>query len=196
MATSEVSICNLALQKNGSGRIVSLTEDSPQARECNACYEAMRDLELRKHRWAFAIKRAALAADATAPAFGPVNYFTLPSDFLRLLEPDEATNFNTLDWRIESNAVGAKAIATNDSAPLEIRYVWRVVDPTVFDAAFVEALACRIASQTCEKLTQSNAKKAGVQEEYKDAIREARRTNAIEGVSAESPIDTWITARL
>jgi len=196
MATSEVSICNLALQKNGSGRIVSLTEDSPQARECNACYEAMRDLELRKHRWSFAIKRVSLPEDVTAPEFGPARYFTLPSDFLRLIEPDEATNYNTLDWRIESNAAGAKAIATNDAAPLEIRYVWRAIDPTVFDAAFVEALACRIALQTCEKLTQSNAKKADIREEYKDAIREARRTNAIEGVSAESPVDTWITARL
>lgn len=196
MATSDVSISNLALQKLGAARIVSLTEDSPNARECNACFEAMRDLELRKHRWGFAIKRAQLAADSTEPDFGPANYFTLPSDFLRLLEQDDDRNSHLLDWRIESNSSGAKAIVTDDDAPLEIRYIYRVTDPTVFDACFVEALACRIAIQMCEKITQSQSKKEDVQMQYRDAIREARRTNAIEGVSANPPADTWDTARL
>lgn len=194
MATSDVSISNLALQKLGAARIVSLAEDSPQARECNACYEAMRDLELRKHRWSFAITRVALAADVTAPAFGPAKYFTLPADFLRLLEPDSSENYNTLDWRIETNS-GSKKIATDSSSPLNIRYVARIEDPAQFDAAFVEALACRMAIQMCEKLTQSNTKMQAVAEQYKDAIREARRVNAIEVVSAEPPTDTWDTAR-
>lgn len=195
MATSDVSISNLALQKLGAARVVSLTEDSPQARECNACYEAMRDLELRKHRWSFAIVRVALAADATAPDFGPARYFSLPADFLRLLEPDDNENYNTLDWRIETKDNGKK-IATDSASPLNIRYISRIEDPTLFDAAFVETLACRMAIQMCEKLTQSNTKAAAVAEQYKDALREARRANAIEVVSAESPVDTWVTARL
>lgn len=196
MATSDVSICNLALQKLGAARITSLTEDSPQARACNACYEAMRDLELRKHRWAFAIRREALAADTTAPAFGPANYFTLPSDFLRLIEPDESENYNTLDWRIESTSDSSKKIATDAAAPLNIRYIARITDPTLFDSAFDETLACRVAVQICEQVTQSNAKMESVMAQYKDAVREARRANAIEGIPAEPPTDTWITARL
>lgn len=195
MATSDVSIVNLALQKLGAARITALTEDSPNARAANACYEAMRDLELRKHRWSFAIKRTQIAADATEPDFGPANYFTLPADFIRLLEPDTSENYNTLDWRIESNGTNRK-IATDDAAPLNVRYIARIEDPTLFDAAFVEVLACRIAIQVCEQITQSNTKAEIVAAHYKDAVREARRANAIETVSAEPPTDTWDTARL
>jgi len=196
MATSDVSICNLALQKLGASRIVSLTEDSPNARACNACYEAMRDLELRKHRWSFAITRVALAADATAPVFGPAYQYTLPAGFLRLLEPDPEANYNTLDWTIESGSNGSRKLLTNFTAPVQIRYIRRVTDPTEFDSAFVEVLACRIAIQTCEAITQSNSKKEDVKEQYRDAAREARRANAIEAVSGELPVDTWDSARL
>lgn len=191
MATSDVAICNMALQKLGAARITSLSEDSPNARECNACYAAMRDLELRKHRWSFATRREALAADASAPAFGPAYSYTLPSDFLRLLEPDPAENYNTLDWRIEG-----RKIVTDAAAPLNVRLIYRVEDPNEFDAAFAEALACRIALQTCEKITQSNTKMEAIRMQYKDAITEARRANAIETISAEPPVDTWDSARL
>lgn len=191
MATSEVSICNLALQKLGAARITSLTEDSPNARAMNACYEAMRDRELRAHRWAFAITRVQLAADSTSPDFGAEYSYTLPSDFLRLLEPDDAANYNTLDWRIEG-----RKILTDFTAPLEVRYVKKMVDPTFFDALFVDVLACRLAIQTCEAITQSNSKKADIKVEYRDTVSEARRANAIEAVSAEPPVDTWDTARL
>ena len=191
MAASETSICNLALQKLGAGRITDISEDSPNARTCSDCYEAMRDRELRAHRWSFAITRESLAADATDPSFGPAKQYTLPAGFLRLIEPDDSANYNTLDWRIE----GGK-IVTDFTAPLEIRYIARVEDPTQFDALFVDALACRMALQMCEKITQSVSKKADVRSEYKDTIAEARRTNAIEGVSSESPTDTWDTARL
>ena len=61
---SEVDIANRALQKLGAESIVSLTQDSENARACNLCYEPIRDAELRAHPWNFAIKRASLAADS------------------------------------------------------------------------------------------------------------------------------------
>ncbi len=191
MATSDVAICNIALQKLGAARITSLAEDSVEARECNACYEQQRDAELRKHPWNFAIARVSLPADATAPAFGPANSFTLPSDFLRLLPVDPEEVINDEDWRIEG-----KKILTNDSAPLQVRYIYRVTDPNEFDSLFVEALASKIAFQICEKITQSNQKKAAAAEDYKMAIAAARRINAFENVAQEPPPDPWDTARL
>lgn len=191
MATSDVSICNLALQKLGAKRITSLTEDSPNARTLNACYEAIRDAELRKHRWNFAIGRVSLAADSPAPSQGQfADSFSLPADFIRLLEPDPEENYNTLDWTIEG-----RSILTNFGAPLEIRYIQRVTDPTQFDALFVIALACAIAMHACEDVTQSTTKYEKVASEYTAAIRDAKRVNAIEQVSAEPPTDSWITAR-
>lgn len=192
MATSDASICNLALQKLGAKRITSLSDDSPNARTMNACYEAIRDAELRKHRWNFAITRVSLAADSPAPTQGQfANSFTLPAGFIRLLEPDPEENYNTHDWTIEG-----RAILTNYDAPLEIRYVQQVTDPTQFDALFVVAFAGALAMHVCEDITQSTTKFDKVASEYKEAIRDAKRVNAIEQVSGEPPTDTWDTARL
>lgn len=188
---SEVDIANRALQKLGAERIVSLTQDSENARACNLAYSTVRDAELRSHPWNFAVKRAQLAADASAPLFGYQNAFTLPSDCLRLLPPDVWANYNTHDWQIEG-----RKILTNDSAPLEIRYIYRVTDTTQYDSLFVESLACAMAQELCEQLTQSNSKAQIIRSDYMAAIRQARKQNAFENISAETTTDSWITCRL
>lgn len=188
---SEVGIANRALQKLGATRITSLSDASTSARACNACYETLRDAALRRHPWNFAVARAELAADATAPTWGRANAFQLPSDFLRLLPPYPEDNVNTLDWQIEG-----RKIYTDDSAPLYVRYIAQVTDPNTMDILFRELLASTMAVEMCEELTQSNTKKAALRDEIKEIIAEAKRTNAIENVSAATPEDTWLTARL
>lgn len=187
---SNVEIANRALQKLGAKRIVSLTEDSRNGRAVNAAFEVLKQAELRKHPWNFAIKRASIAASATSPLFTKSNSFPLPSDFLRLLAPDEEDNFNYRDWQIEGGG-----IVTDDDAPLEIRYIYNVTDPNEMDVLFREALAMKIAQELAEEITQSNQKKAEAQQAYKEAIAEARRVNAFERVSQSEPQDEWITVR-
>ena len=186
--SSVVDICNRALQKLGADRITSLTENSVNARECNAAYEILRDAELRAHPWNFAVKRASLAADPTTPDVYSYQY-QLPSDFLRLLSHEEQTN--STDYKIEG-----RYILTNEGAPYKIRYIGIVTDPNQFDALFSEALSARIAAELCEKITQSNTKIQQAKIDYRDALREARKINAFEQVSQEPPEDTWISARL
>jgi len=190
MAASEVSICNLALQKLGAARIVSLSENSRNAKSVNACYEPQRDTELRKYLWNFARKRTSLAAHSTAPAFMYEAAYPLPSDYLRLIKPARLG----LDWHVEQHE-GALAILSNDGAPLDVRYIARVTNPALFDPSFIEMLACKIAWHTCEDLTQSNTKKAALMEEYRMARAEARQTNAFEVPKNPEPIDEWLVAR-
>lgn len=188
---SKVEIANRALQLLGAKRIASFGEDSRNARAVNAAYESIKLSELRKHPWNFAIKRASLAANSTAPAFTKTNAFPLPADFVRLLAQDPEDNLNDLDWQIEG-----RQIITNDSAPLEIRYIYDVTDPNEMDALFREALSAKIAEALCEEITQSNSKIANAQLVYKDVIAEAKRGNAIERVSQKPPEDEWVTKRL
>jgi len=190
MAVSNVSICNLALQKIGQARITALDEDNSNARHCNVCFETLRDKELRAAMWNFALKRATLAASATAPDFKYSYAFPLPSDALRVIFPPRLG----LDWKIESHE-GSPAILTNDGSSLEIRYVARVTDPTKFDMSFVEMLACKIAWHLCEVITQSNTKKQALSDEYTDLKKEAKRLNAFERIPEEQPLDSWIAAR-
>ncbi len=187
---SKVEIANRALQLIGAKRIVSLTEDSRNARAANAAYEPVKRAELRKHPWCFATKRKQLPASATEPIFTRANSFPLPSDFIRLLPPDPETNFNDMDWIIEG-----RNIITNDGAPLDVRYIYDVTDPNEMDVLFREALAAKLAEQLCEEITQSNAKLAAANAAYKDVIAEAKRSNAIEKVAEKPPEDEWVTCR-
>lgn len=187
---SEVDICNRALQKLGAKRITSLSDDSTNARACNASYEIVRDAELRSHPWTFATARASLAADSTEPDWGRENSFTLPSDYINILPPYPEDNMESLDWEVE----GGK-IYTDDSAPLYIRYTSRVSDTSLFDSLFIEALAASLAFEMCEELTQSNSKKESLRSDYDRIIGRAKKRNAMEKVSATPPLDSWITVR-
>ena len=82
---SVVQICNGALNQLGASTILTLTEDSKNARLCNARFENVRDAVFRHHPWNCLQKRLALPADTETPAWGFTKQFTLPADCLRLL---------------------------------------------------------------------------------------------------------------
>ncbi len=209
--TTQTSIANRALQILGYQQISSLSENSRGAKAMIRAYDPVRLSELRKNYWNFAIKRASLPADAVGPVFGKTNYFTLPPDFLCLAPPDEVfgisgggmvagnqvmsgspiiTGAPRVDWMIE----GFK-IATNQVAPLNLRYVSSDVPESLYDPCFAEALSAALAVETCEELTQSNTKLQNISNMYDQAIEMGKKRNAFEGRPVQPPTDTWIIAR-
>ena len=190
MATSNVQIANLALQKLGQSRkLESLTQDHPNARTLNLAFEPVRDALLRKYAWSFAIKRESVAEDATDVSYvSDWNRYSLPNDFLRLLREDE-TGVET-DWKIEGLYV-----LSRDSSPIEFRYVAKIDDPTYYDSCFVEAFACELALQCCEEITQSTSKYDRIEAARDNAVAEAKNIGAIEKPSEDQPEDDWIAAR-
>lgn len=186
MAQSLVDLCNKSLQRVGAASIMSFTDNSREARACAKAYDICRRDELRKHVWNFAISRAALAADTAAPPFDKAYGYALPADCLRVLLPGGMP----VDWQLEG-----RAILSNSAGPLRLRYVADVTDCTLFDASFYTGLALSIAIDICEPLTQSNGKKQDLMAEYKDAISDARRTDAFESLPAEAVVDAWWIAR-
>lgn len=196
---SATDIANRALQKLGAARIMALTDPGKNATECALAYATLRPETLRRHPWSFAMGRAQLAADDTAPAWGYDNSFTLPSDCLRLVEIDGLDEADMSDYRGQSNPrfrIEGDRILTDEGGPLNIRYVKDVTDTGAFDPMFVEVLACRLAAELAEPLTQSLPKKQMAMAELRDALREARRVNAIEGPPGYVPDDSWIMGRL
>lgn len=187
---SNVEIANRALQILGQDRISALTDNTENARRVNAIFEEMRDMELMAHPWVFAVERVALAADAVEPEWGRANSFTLPADFLMLYPSYPEDNDPTLDWEIEGNK-----ILTDDDAPLYLRYIKRVEDPTYFGPLFREALACRLALALCEQVTASGTMKESVRGDYEQAIRSARLRNAIARRPVDAAEDSWIYER-
>lgn len=200
MADSNVAIANLALTKLGDLRITDLDEDTKPAREVKAVFTMLRDKLLRRYTWRFSVKRAQLAASATAPEFGYEYQYPLPTDCLRVIQvgefypPPNLADLNTgndAEWQIEG-----RSILHHQSGPLKIRYVRRVTDPVQFDACFDEAFACLIAHNTAEALTQSNSKKEAARQDFNQAIRDANFANAIENPPVSLADNAWLAARL
>lgn len=187
---STTDIANRALQKLGAKRITSLSEDSKNGRAMNVAFEPCKLRLLREHVWKFSISRAELAADATEPDWGRANSFTLPVDFVRMADDYPEDNTAALDYEIE----GRKILSDFD-APLYIRYCKDVTDPNEMDSIFRELLATDLALETCEEITQSNTKKDGLMKDREMVLRQARRAQAIESISAEPPEDSFITCR-
>lgn len=191
---SAVSICNNALVKVGATRIIALSDDTKQARTLAAIFDVKRDAELAANPWTFAIKRALLPASSTPPAFGWSFAYPLPADYLALVEVGQDWAFyggDTDMFAIETDANGSLAILTDQAAPLQVRYISRVTNAGLFPPLFVEAFACRLAAEICEDLTQSTSKREAAWAERKQALREARRVNAIEQPPRANPPNSW-----
>jgi hypothetical protein len=133
-----------------------------------------------------------VATTYRSPVHGRFYAYVKPRDFLRVAPIDPKVSLATLDHLVEGDT-----IITDDPGPLDLRYVKNVADVTKFDTLFDDALACKIAVETCDEITQSNTKKVALDAEYDEAILDARVINAIEGYGAvEADEDELITCRL
>lgn len=196
--SSDVEIVNLALTKLGASRIMALTDENDSARAANAIYAQVRDAELMAHPWNFAIRRASLAASATAPAFEYDKQFPVPSDFLRLYEIfDYPVQFPTEDpyFAIESHSDDGLVILTNEASPLKIRYVAKITDEAKYDPLFVQAFACSLALTLCDRKTEHQGKKQMIGQEYDMWLKKAIRTDAIQNPPIPYPESSWINSR-
>lgn len=197
---SEVDICNAALAKLGAESILTRNDNNNRARVVNGRYDSVRDAELRRHRWRFAIKRVSLPALAVAPDSDYARQFQLPNDFLRLIEGGDIKSAADLgDFRSTDSSlysVEGRTLLTSLPAPLSIRYIAQIVDDGIFDAAFREALASRLAYECCKKITGNENEKAGCMDDYRNSIREAIRANALEVAPEQPADDSWVMARM
>jgi len=189
---SNVEIANRALGELGGNKITDLEEDSPEARKINRVFVQVRDELLRRHRWNFAITRVALPAEVAVPVWGFTKAYPIPTDCLRLIEVNGSP-----DFRLErSPSGGGRAIVTDAAAPIQIRYVMRITDPNEFDVCFAALFAARLAQETAEDITGSNAKSDRLERWAKLALSEAKRLDAIEEPPEELPDEgNWLASR-
>lgn len=203
---SKTEIANRALVKLGEARIINIDDNNKPARTLASMWDRVRDAELRKRRWSFSIARTQLAADVATPAFGYGAQYQMPTDCLRVLA------ISTFDFGPDLSdyrggtgkpyVIEGRKILTGSpgaSAPagaLPLRYIKAVEDTTLWDACFIEAFACKLAVEACETLAQSSDKRRLAWQEYKEAIADAVRANAVELPSEAIADDTWVMARV
>jgi len=172
---SVVDICNGALNQLGASTILSLTEDSKNARLCNARFTQVRDSIFRSHPWNCLQKRVQLAADTDAPAWGFTKQYTLPADCLRLL--------TILDYDSDYKVEGRKILTDNSS--LKILYIGRIEDPNEYDELLRETLSAALAADIAYAITSSNPLTANMYNLLRDKLREARFVDSTEGQNTQ-----------
>src|SRR5580765_3122767 len=88
-----IDISNRALQHVGAARIsqtLGFAEDSKNASECGFCYDKLRQAELRRNVWQFAIKHAVLRAiDSTTMLLVPSLWSSFPTYFVGSIVADQ-----------------------------------------------------------------------------------------------------------
>ena len=185
MAISDVAICNSALAKIGVERILSLDEDSPQARLCKQEYQNVVNDLLRSHPWNFAIKRIELVANNVTPAFGYTYTLPLPGDCMRVLEVDAEGK----EWQKE----GAALVSHYNT--LGIKYVSNSIPVGMFDANFEQVVALKLAYDLCYSFVQSVTLKQLIKKDFEDALRTARSFDGQEGATRQVYAKDWQNAR-
>ena len=186
MASSAVDICNLSLGILEEQRIMSLTDASEPARLCNLHFEEARDFVLRLHPWNFAVSRASLSQNAEAPAFGYAYSFKLPTDpyCLRVLTINDPTR--PPDWKVEGRNL------LTDEPGVDLVYVARVQDVTIYDAGFVQALSHYLAWKLAKPLTGSRSEVDTRREEFFAVLRAARGVDGMEDVQNALPTSPFV----
>lgn len=184
MATG-VSICSNALLMLGAQTINDFADqlNLDRAKLCANLYPTVRDDMLRSHPWNCAIKRAVLAPDAVAPAFGYTHSFELPADFMRVLEV--GTNGSQIDYLVEGRTIQA------DTTVLELRYVFRNEVENTWDAHLVKLVTLAMAAALAYPVTQSSALQQSFEQKLEMTLKRAR---AVDG--QEDPPQTLGDERL
>ena len=207
MASSEVQICNQALGWIGGTLITALTDDSAEAKLCNANYANLRDAVLEEREWTFAVERIEPALLVSEPKYGFNNEFQLPSSVLRVLQVSRAgTGAGIVVLGAEKSATG---LGTYDKLPwlregstircnaeqIYARVIQRITDVTKFTPAFVQALAARIAMDLAIPLTNSRLLQREMAQLYGEKIRLAAATDGMQGRSYKTRSTSLIEVR-
>ena len=175
---STVDICNGALNQLGATTILSLTEDSKNARLCNSRYTQVRDSVFRSHPWNCLQKRVELAQDTTAPAWGFKYAYTLPADCLRLLR--------ILDYDSNYKVEGRKILSNTET--MKILYISRVTDPNEYDESLREILSSALGSDIAFAVTSNNTTATNMYNLFQDKLKDARFVDSTEGQNVEQDL--------
>lgn len=186
MAITSTSICNSALAKLGAERIISLDADNSRAKLLKEQYEKIRDELLYSHPWNFATARVQIAPLSEQPLFDFDYQFQLPVDCLRVYGTDLPQG---AEWKVE----GRLLLCNYET--LNIKYIKKEEDCSLYTPAFVEVLALKIAADCAYSLVQSIQLADAMFKKYEYQLRQARSFDAQESMGDRVYADTWLNSR-
>lgn len=146
---SKTDICNLALVGMAETPILSIDDNVKSAQTLRAVWDVLRDHALRDHPWNFATARETLARLDETPPFGYAYAYQLPAENLRVL--GMVSDGNNVDPTQEYKLEGGQLLTNAETA--QVKYIKRMTDVSLWDAAFIFHFALKLALLTCKQIT-------------------------------------------
>lgn len=194
--SNPVIVCNLGIvSKLGATAIRTLTPPRSSVEiHCSVNYPRWKRQELARRRWTFATEFVQLTLGGQLTSGPGVDERVLVRPYWFLIPPEVLRPIPQRDTRWARR--GDRLYADSQTLTIEA-----IVDKPEdkFDPLFEDVLACRVAMECGEPITQSNVKKETVRQWYKDAVAEAARMNAFqlepESHEADDSSYSWLVAR-
>lgn len=192
-----VGVYNMALAHIGAKAFVeSLTEDSNERKYLDAQWDNAAEAVLDDHDWTFASNYLTLALtddDAQTPWIYQYDY---PSDCIRAREIVRTSDDEKdIPFRVDLDNNGSGKVIHTDQEDAILRYTKRIINPTLFSAKAVSALAWKLASLIAIPLTHNLKLKQFSESAYIQILNEAKVSNFNENANREAPSPTLISAR-
>lgn len=163
--SERLNICNMALGYVGANMISSLTENVPEAVQCNLHWDRARRKVLRDYPYRFAIHRDVLTADTMPEAYGGdwEQAYAWPADCLRVLSVHDPEDREARQpFAIEYTGSGPLILCNVTDA--EVTYIADVEDAALWDEKFVDAMARRLAIEIATALLPAEKMQGKMQE--------------------------------
>jgi hypothetical protein len=189
MAISKVDIINKALTLVGANPIISIDDNTNNARVMSRCYEISLRNILTVSQWNFAVKRALLSVSADVLTWydtGEVYVYQKPTDIVRVF----GVNDSSAIWREEGEYI------ISDTAGLGIRYVYYLDTPSKFTPTFTSAFIDLLCSDAAYMIVNSAALGQTYYAKYeKTSLPRAMSVNSQTGIQQAVRDEAWELAK-
>lgn len=204
MAT-QIEIVNKALSLVSQPPLLNIDDPTPNAETCKTEWPFSYSAVLRAYRWPFALRRVHLARSNEAAVFEYKYKYVLPADNVRIAKVNlghSATgNWDTYDFedtydldRYKKFTLEGNFLLTNYAA-VNLVYVSSETPPSWFDPDATDALAYKLASSICVKITSNMELKSQLYTEYTIALNKARHVWSTENHPIYPKEGTWLPSR-
>lgn len=147
MSLSKEKICNTALIMIGADEINSFSDNTAEAKLCNAVYKETKESLLQYHPWRFTLRQIDLGGALVGePLFGWKYRYQLPSDLLRIISIESNADYEIYQDRIHTNA-----------SPCKIVYQFNVLENNM-PSYFVVCLQYHLAKKFAMSLQEDSTK--------------------------------------
>lgn len=197
MALTQLDLYNGALRLMGERRLASLSENREPRRVLDDIWaDSAREYCLEQGQWNFAMRAVMITKSITTiPAFGYVNAFDKPNDFIRTCGVAEDEYFNVPLLRM----VEEVGFWFADIDPIYVRYISNDnsygLDLTRWPKTFARYFEAFLASEAVFTLTQSAEKQSYIVRIMQQRLIDARSKDAMNDPTSFPPQGNWTASR-